>query len=94
MLEWVRWLEYATYSRTYCFDPTRVKGKSRNLRDTFSDKQIHLGLMILEREQNKLINEDSIQSAFILDVKNTNNAGENGINTYINDTKKIIYNKD
>ncbi len=50
--------------------------------------------MILEREQNKLINEDSIQSAFILDVKNTNNAGENGINTYINDTKKIIYNKD
>jgi len=35
-----------------------------------------------------------IQSAFILDVKNTNNAGENGINTYINDTKKIIYNKD
>ena len=50
--------------------------------------------MILEREQNKLINEDSIQSAFILDVKNTNNAGENVINTYINDTKKIIYNKD
>ena len=94
MLEWVKGLEYATYSRTNCFDPTRVKERSRNLGDTFSDKQFHLGLIILKREQNKLMNEDGIQSTFILDVKNTNNAGENRIKTYINYTKIIMYYKD
>ena len=72
------------------FDPTRNKRKSRNLRDTFSDKQFYLGLRIVEREQNKLINEDGIQSAFILNVKNTNNTGKNSLNTYINCLAEVL----
>ena len=48
------------------FDPTRNKRKSRNLRDTFSDKQFYLGLRIVEREQNKLINEDGIINLIVI----------------------------